>query len=98
MNNEWLWEYHGFDFYKEPENKEKWLSCPECGLTPRVWEFDNGRTAICVCGEDRYHHKHQVSATPINYYVRKSGGFAGYDRDKLRKNWNKYIRKFRRFK
>ena len=90
---DYRWKYNSFDFYKKPDNKDEWLKCPECRLKPRVWEFDNGRSAHCVCGKDRYHHKHQISAKPIGDYVRESGGFAGYDKDDLRKNWNNYIYK-----
>jgi len=86
------WKYMSFTFYKEPENKDKWLECPECELKPRVWEYDNGRSAHCVCGEDCYTHKHEVRAKPIMEFVKKTGGFNGYDSDELRKKWNNYIK------
>ena len=88
---DYRWKYMSFDFYKEPENKESWLECPECGLTPKIWVFDNGEQAHCVCGENSYKHKHSVSAKPIGDYVRETGGFTGYDGDNLRKIWNEYI-------
>lgn len=90
--NDRQWEFMGFDFYKEPNDGKKWLPCSECGVTPRIWVFDNGRTAMCVCGTGRYNHKHTVKAKPIGYYVRKTGGFKGYNADALRKNWNKYVK------
>lgn len=93
QKEDYRWQFMSFDFYKEPEDKEKWIACKECGLTPRVWIFNNGSFAHCVCGEDKYNHKHSVKATPIMYYVKKTGGFKGYDSDKLRKNWNRYIKK-----
>jgi hypothetical protein len=93
IEEDYRWKYSSFDFYKEPEDKDKWLKCPECGLTPRIWVFDNGRFAHCVCG-DRYNKKHQVKARPVMYYLKKTGGFKGYDSDELRKKWNRYIKDF----
>jgi len=85
------WQYHSHDFYKVPDNQGDWSTCPDCKLKPRVWEFDNGRHAHCVCGKDRYNHTHEVSAKPIGEYVRETGGFVGYEDDDLRKKWNEYI-------
>jgi len=89
---ETLWEIMGFDWYEIPKNEEDWLECPECKLKPRIWEFDNGRQATCVCGENLFSHKHLVTAKPIGEFVRETGGFEGYDRDELRKNWNLYVK------
>jgi len=89
------WKYMSFDWYKEPKNKNDWLACSECGLTPRIWEFDNGRYANCVCGIDVWNNKHQVKAKSIMYYYRKNGNTIGYDVDELRKNWNNYILKLK---
>ena len=61
------WKYMSLDWYKEPKNKNDWLACSECGLTPRIWEFDNGRYANCVCGIDVWNNKHQVKAKSIMY-------------------------------
>ena len=88
---DYRWKFMSFDFYKEPKDKDDWLVCPECGLTPRIWEFDNGRHAHCVCGDSQYKHKHEVSATPIMEYVKKTGGFTGYKKEELKNNWNNYI-------
>jgi len=85
------WKYMSFDFYEDPIDASDWLECPECHLTPRIWEFDNGRHAHCVCGQDSYNHKHTVKAKPVGEFVRETGGFEGYDRDELRKNWNAYV-------
>lgn len=92
VKENWRWEFMGFDFYEIPENQDEWLPCPECGEKPRVWVFDHSRSAHCVCGVDRYHHKHTVKATPIAYYIETTGGFTGYDSDELRKNWNNYVK------
>lgn len=86
------WKFMSFNFYKKPEDEGGWLECPECGLKPRVWVFDNGRSAHCVCGENSYNHKYEVKAKPIMDFVRKTGGFSGYDSDELRKNWNNLVK------
>jgi hypothetical protein len=94
--DDYRWEYMSFDFYEIPEEPEKWNPCPECGLRPKIYEFDNGRFAHCICGESRYKHKHEVSAKPIGDYVRETGGFSGFDRDELRRNWNNYINQIKK--
>ena len=33
-----------------------WLVCPNCNLKPLVWEFNNGRSTACGCGENEYNH------------------------------------------
>lgn len=86
------WKYHSFDFYKEPKDKEEWLPCPECKLTPRVWIFDNGRYAHCVCGNNAYDHTHSVSAISILDVLRRDGNLTEYKEDELRDNWNTYIK------
>lgn len=88
---DWRWKYHSFDFYVSVDNPEEWIPCPTCGLVPRIWVFDNGSHARCVCGEDRYHPTNEVSSEPIGSVVGRTGGFAEYNKDNLRRAWNKYI-------
>lgn len=85
------WE-GSLDFYKEPDDGKEWIACNECGLTPRVWLYDNGRVAHCACGNNKYKHKHSIKAKSINECVTTDGSIKGYDSDELRKNWNKYIK------
>jgi len=93
---EYKWSRHGSDWYKEPEDINRWAPCPECGFTPRIWVFNNGEFANCVCGDDEYHHKHKVSAKPVMYYIEKyNWDCSKYDHDKLRKNWNRYANKLK---
>ena len=40
--------YQCTDAYKPVENPSEWLPCPECGLKPLVWTFDNGRILLVV--------------------------------------------------
>lgn len=54
------WDRATIDAYlKLEENKhvrypEKWNTCPLCGQKPRVWIFDNGRYAKCLCSREKY--------------------------------------------
>lgn len=80
--------YHNcIDAYKNPEGE--WLKCPCCGLYPKVWEFDNGRSTACGCWEDQYRH-FSIHAESINSVHKRTGGtnMLEYDSGALRKNWN----------
>jgi hypothetical protein len=81
-------QYKAIGEYQQVENPYNWLNCPICGLKPIVWEFNNGRSTACGCGENEYKH-HSIRAESIMSYVnRNNGSVIGYDRDELRKNWN----------
>jgi hypothetical protein len=47
-------KYKAISAYKIPNNSEDWLNCPNCHLKPIVWEFNNGRSTACGCGENEY--------------------------------------------
>lgn len=72
--------------YKYPENKEDWKHCPQCGLQPRIWEYDNWRSTHCGCSNSTYDH-FSVRATSEIEALRNG---KRYDSDELRKNWNNY--------
>ena len=83
--------------YKKVENPEVWEPCPRCGLRPRVWEFDNGRSTMCACmnAEDPYNpYRHfSINAESIMSVVLRSPNKMSakeYDVDALRKNWNEW--------
>lgn len=95
-------EYDLIDSYKtledEYDNKyptlteyhsDKWSICPKCESKPRVWEFDNGRSAACKCakkyGKDNYVHAISI----MEYYRKNNGSTIGYPYLELRDNWNK---------
>lgn len=82
------------DSYKYPKNIDKWNYCPKCGLKPRVWEFDNGRSTHCGCSNNTYDH-FSVKAKPVGEFLRETGGFCRYDGDELRKNWNEYCKNYK---
>lgn len=82
-----------FDFYKDP-SIEGWLPCPECGTTPKVWIYDNGRHACCRCCRkySRYERAKEVSLPGIAQFVEMSGTFEGFGgEEELRNAWNKLI-------
>lgn len=90
--------YQCTDAYKPVENPSEWLPCPECGLKPLVWTFDNGRYTACGCGEDQYDHI-QIRAESICSYFDRRDTYKHekygdcwpdeYDNE-LRDNWNTY--------
>ena len=84
--NEMKWRNSVCDFFIEPDNVGQWSVCPECGTTPRIWVFDNGRHAKCWCSEP--YGKSRVEAEPIMDVLNRTGGVVEYDRDELRAKWN----------
>ncbi len=80
------------DFYEKVDNPENWKHCPNCGLIPRVWVFDNGRCTGCGCGQDKYHHFYICAESIMSHIKHSRNGKStiGYDSDALRKNWNHY--------
>ena len=69
---------------------EEYNNCPRCGLKPRLWVFDNGKSAGCGC-QPKYSGQYP-EAIDINSYYRKFGTLKGYDINKedLLKSWNYY--------
>ena len=43
-----LGKYKCISSYKIPKKPELWSNCPNCGLIPLVWEFDNGQQHVDV--------------------------------------------------
>jgi hypothetical protein len=83
--------YKCISAYKIPRKPEEWLDCPNCGLKPLVWEFNNGRSTGCGCGENEYRHFSIHSESIMSWVSRHSGSALDYDSDKLRKNWNHWV-------
>lgn len=77
--------YNCIEDYKDPDGD--WSSCPNCGLKPKVWLFDNGRSTACGCWESRYDH-FAIHAESIMSVVKRTGMSVEHDSDGLRKNWN----------
>ena len=84
-------KYKCISAYKIPDNPEEWLNCPNCGLKPLVWEFNNGRSTGCGCGENEYNH-FSIHAESIMSWVTRFGGSAlNYNSNKLKINWNYWV-------
>lgn len=92
ITNSHKWYECKLDFYKLPDDIEKWSTCPFCGLKPKIWVFDNGRYTACGChvGDDypgRYNHFH-IRAESIFSYHNRNKTLRGYKTSHLRRNWN----------
>ena len=87
------YEPHSFHFciddYQFPKDVEEWKNCPKCGLKPKIWEFDNGRSTACGCWESRYDQL-GVSAESINSVINRTRGMREYDSEELKNNWNHF--------
>ena len=92
-----VWEeyrkkYKAIEAYKKVNNPQFWLPCNGCGLIPLVWEFNNGRSTACGCGENEYRH-HSIHAESIMSFVKRNNGSAlGFISDELRMNWNQWVK------
>lgn len=86
--NNW---YYCIDDYKDPEGE--WERCPCCGLKPKVWTFDNGRSTACGCWESKYDHFSIYAESIMSVYKRTGGtNMTDYVRDELRENWNHWCK------
>lgn len=84
-------DYNCIYSYKEPDTFfGEWLECPCCGLKPKVWEFNNGRSTACGCGTSRYDHFSVHSESIMSVVSRCNGSVMDFETDDLRKNWNEY--------
>jgi hypothetical protein len=79
------------DAYVFPKSSHSWLVCPNCGLKPKVWIFDNGASTGCGCNINRYDHFSIHAESIMSFYTNNSGDTSKYDRDQLRKNWNIWV-------
>ena len=78
--------YNCIDSYKEPEGK--WLQCRNCGLTPKVWLFDNGRGTACGCWNNKYQHWSIHAESALSSTENRDNPESSYHPDDLRQNWN----------
>jgi len=86
-------KYKCIDDFKFPKGLKNWLKCPNCGLRPKVWVFDNGRHTACGCGKDKYNHFSIQAKSIMSYYYRNNNGtIDGYDSNELRDNWNHWVK------
>jgi hypothetical protein len=77
--------------YEIPRNILDWFKCPNCNLYPLVWEYNNGSSTSCGCGESIYNGFSIYTESIMSYINRNNGSVMGHDSDKLRKNWNHWV-------
>jgi hypothetical protein len=93
-NGEDDWKYKCIDIYEKVKNAQSWEICPNCGLFPKIWEFDNGRVTACGCGKNQY-EKFTIFAESVMSVCKNSHNgqsATDYDLDALRKNWNHWAK------
>lgn len=83
-------DYFCIDAYETPENIDDWMNCPCCGLKPKTWVFDNGRSTACGCWENRYDIFSVRVESIMSVHIRCNGNLQEYSSDQLRLNWNEY--------
>jgi predicted metal-dependent HD superfamily phosphohydrolase len=81
--------------YKDCSIREKTLTeiCPKCFVYPRIWIFQNGRFAKCLCSESKYSPALVRTFSIIEFLEKNNNSLIGYDSDNktLFDNWNKYV-------
>lgn len=85
-------KYKCISAYQIPDKIEEWLPCPNCNLKPLVWEFDNGRSTGCGCGENEYNHFSIYSESIMSWVNRHGGSAMEYNSNKLKENWNHWVK------
>jgi hypothetical protein len=84
-------EYKCISSYEIPKDVHEWLPCRNCKLRPLIWEFNNGSSTACGCGEDEYRHFSIHAESIMSYVTRHNGSALNYPSDGLKKNWNKWV-------
>jgi hypothetical protein len=84
-------KYKCISAYKIPNDVEEWLDCPNCGLKPLTWEFNNGSSTACGCGENEYVHFSICTESIMSHVSRNDGSALEYDPHGLKKNWNHWV-------
>lgn len=87
-----LGKYKAISAYQIPDNIEDWLECPNCGLKPLTWTYNNGSSTACGCGENEYHHFSIWTESIMSYVSRNNGSALNYNSDRLMINWNYWVR------
>jgi len=83
--------YKCISAYKIPNKPEEWLPCPNCDLKPLTWEFNNGSSTACGCGENEYNHFSIWTESIMSYVGRNGGSVLNYKSNGLRDNWNHWV-------
>ena len=83
------WQYSVIDAYERLEDTDGWLRCGKCGRHPRVWRFDNGQHAKCLCFG--LYDAAPARAESIMSVYKRTGLTVDYRRDNLKDAWNKWV-------
>ncbi len=84
-------KYKCINSYNIPSDILFWHKCPNCNLHPLTWEFNNGCSTGCGCGQSVYNHFSIYAESIMSYLIRNNRSLLGYDSDKLKKNWNHWV-------
>ncbi len=84
-------KYKCISAYTIPKDIDEWLLCPNCGLRPLTWEYNNGRSTACGCGKDEYDHFSIWTESIMSHVKRNNGSALNYNSNKLRLNWNYWV-------
>lgn len=85
-------KYKAISAYQIPKNPSEWLDCPHCGLKPLTWEFNNGSSTACGCGESDYNHFSIWTESIMSHISRNGGSALNYESYKLKLNWNHWVK------
>jgi len=85
-------QYKCIDAYESVTNYDDWAICPNCKLKPLVWDFNNGSSTACGCGESIYNHFSIESESIMSYIKRNDGSALNYPHNALQNNWNHWVR------
>lgn len=85
-------KYKAINSYRKVTDPHLWMPCPNCGLIPIIWEYNNGKSTACGCGKDEYNHCSIHSESIMSYVSRNNGSAMGYDSNELRFNWNQWVK------
>jgi hypothetical protein len=81
-------KYKCISTYTIPKDIEDWFECPNCGLKPLTWEFNNGSSTACGCGENEYDHFSIHTESIMSHVTRNNGSALHYRSHGLKDNWN----------
>jgi hypothetical protein len=84
-------KYKCISAYTIPKDVEEWLPCPNCELRPLTWEFNNGSSTACGCGENEYTHFSIHTESIMSFVSRNNGSALHYKSNGLRYNWNHWV-------
>ena len=84
-------KYKCISAYTSPKDVEEWLPCPNCGLRPLTWEFNNGSATACGCGENEYTHFSIHTESIMSFVSRNNGSALHYKSNGLKENWNHWV-------